>query len=283
MWSLDGVLRTIPIAALHDGKQYMVERYQVEVFTPASRRALKDKPSQQWKGLGFGVSKGHEDFPDLPAVPDELRGIIYEENASMADREEGRIPGKIMLDDAFTEETLRQALQQRFPVVHIASHFYFDPNSDLDSFLLLGDGGRLSLQKVKTSNKLFDGIELLTLSACDTATSDVTTNGKEVDGLAEIAQRQGAKAVIASLWPVADDSTALLMQIFYALKRQQPEMSKAEALRKAQLKLLQCQDELSGLSEQDRILLSYIQPGSESGCYSHPHYWAPFILIGNWR
>jgi CHAT domain-containing protein len=280
MWSLDGVLRTIPMAALHDGNEYLIERYQLAVFTLASRSALKQRPSAQWRGLGFGVSKEHGDFPDLPAVSEELHGIIYEEPESNAEKEKSSIPGKIMMDEAFTEEALKQTLKQGFPVVHIASHFHFVPNNDMDSFLLLGDGSHFSLRKAKSYGKLFEGVELLTFSACDTATVNLGANGREIDGLAELAQRQGASAVVASLWPVADESTAVLMQTFYAVKKQRPELSKAAALRMAQLELLQCQDGEAELSEKDRALLNYID---DSGCLTHPYYWASFILIGNWR
>ncbi len=113
------------------------------------------------------------------------------------------------------------------------------------------------------------------------------SDGKEVDGFGELGQRKGAKAVVASLWSVADKSTQLLMREFYGLRETHPGMSKAEALNKAQLFLLQGRDVQAstkiskpprgfGLSKEARVLPS-------AGQYSHPFYWAPFILIGNWR
>jgi CHAT domain-containing protein len=261
MWSLDGTLRYIPVAALHDGKQYLVERYRNIVFTPASQLHLQDPPTPGWKGLGLGISKEHAGFEPLPAVPKELRGIIREVGKGGG----GVMPGKIMLDDAFNQDSLLAALQQRYPVVHIASHFHLQPGSEQDSFLLLGNG-KLSVAEMKAlQDRLFEDVELLTLSACNTAVGGRGEAGKEIESFGVEAQRQGAKAVIATLWPVADDSTRELMQTFYRLRETQRGMLKAEALRQAQLRLLHS----AKRAPRER--------------FAHPYYWAPFILIGNWR
>jgi CHAT domain-containing protein/Tfp pilus assembly protein PilF len=281
MWSLDDVLRTIPISALHDGQQYMVQRYQIVVFTPTSQRTLTDTPSTRWKANGFGVSKEHGDFPDLPGVPDELDAIIRDENRNNA--EQGSIEGKTFIDEQFTERAFLQALRDKSPVIHIATHFHFVEGNALDSFLVLGDGNHLSLRKIKDGRGLFIGVDLLTLSACDTATTGKESNGKEVDGLAEFAQRQGAKAVVATLWQVADYSTQQLMQRFYAAKQGAIGVTKADALRTAQLKLLSCNGQQTQPSEADLSMQRYIDPDAEPECFSHPYYWAPFILIGNWK
>ncbi|HEY9403565.1 MAG TPA: CHAT domain-containing protein, partial [Pyrinomonadaceae bacterium] len=240
MWSLDGSLRYLPVAALYDGERYMVERFRNTVFTPASNSRLKDQPSAKWGGLGLGVSKAQSGFSPLPGVPEELRGIISEGEAAVVGGSSsgGALAGRVFLDDAFTEESFRTALRQRFPVVHIASHFAVQPGNETDSFLLLGDGERLPLSRIKTAVNMFGGVELLTLSACDTATGGTGADGKEVESFAVLAQRQGAKAVMASLWPVADASTKELMQSFYRIRNAQPGMLKAEALRRAQVSLL---------------------------------------------
>ena len=117
----------------------------------------------------------------------------------------------------------------------------------------------MSLADVGTMENPFGGVDLLTLSACDTAIGGTGANGKEVEGFAVLAQRKGAKAVIATLWPVADASTNELMQAFYRIRESKKGMTKVEALQQAQLALL------------------------HGSAYSHPYYWAPFILIGNSR
>ena len=281
MWSLDGALRYIPVAALYDGQQYMVERYRNVVFTPASTARLKDQPSPTWKGLGFGVSKALLNFPALPAVPDELHGIFRDEAAAQSS--DGVLAGRVLLDDSFNEAALRAGLRQRVPLVHIASHFNFIPGNETDSFLLLGDGERLSLAQLKSAQNLFGGVELLTLSACDTANGGAGSDGKEVEGFAVLAQRQGAKAVIASLWPVADRSTRLLMQSFYQRRNAEVGTPKAEALRQAQIALLRGTVADTEASAQRGIGGEIVKSAAPGAPFAHPYFWAPFILIGNWR
>jgi CHAT domain-containing protein len=290
MWSLDGVLRYLPVAALHDGQQYMVERYRNAIFTPASQARLKDRPSARWKGLGLGVSQAHEGFLALPAVADELSGIIREENGGS---KSGVLPGTIKLDGAFTAASMLAALRQRYPVVHIASHFQFQPGNETASFLLLGDGSHLSLSQIKTLPNVFGGVDLLTLSACDTATGGAGGDGKEIEGFGVLAQRQGAKAVVATLWPVADESTKELMQTFYRLRETRPGMPKVEALRQAQLALLHGAEQEAASPETPRAAQRVGDNGGDAvrprlgansqAPHAHPYYWAPFILIGNWQ
>ena len=294
MWSLDGVLRYLPVSALHDGKQYLVEQYRNVVFTPASQARLKDVPSRQWSVLGLGVTKAHGDrIPALPGVMEEMHGIIREEGRETgADPKTGVLPGIIKLDEAFTQEAMLTGLRQRPPVVHIASHFQFSPGNETNSALLLGDGNFLSLAQIKSLPNVFGGVELLTLSACNTATGGSGANGKEVEGFGVLAQRQGAKAVVASLWPVADRSTKSLMQEFYKLREAKGGLTKAEALREAQLKLLRGEIATEVTTNERKIVHEEETPGADKRPrfnpdpkkpYAHPYYWAPFILIGNWR
>jgi CHAT domain-containing protein len=123
--------------------------------------------------------------------------------------------------------------QKRRPLFHIASHFRFVAEDEASSFLLLGDGKPFTLEEMKKEQNLFAGIDLLALSACETAAQRTSGNGREVDGFAELAQRLGAEAVTASLWEVADDSTAELMTRFYQNYNQRTmqggKMNKAEA------------------------------------------------------
>lgn len=289
MWSLDGVLRYVPMGALHDGKQYLVERYRHVVFTPASQARLKDRPSAHWKGLGLGVSKAQTGFDPLPAVESELRGIIHETGQPAAN---GILPGTVKLNEAFTADSMLASLRQRYPLVHIASHFQFRPGNETNSFLLLGDGSHLTLAQVKRYPNIFEKVELLTLSACNTATGDAGASGSEVEGFGVLAQRQGAKAVLASLWSVADESTRDLMQTFYQRREKQTGISKIEALRQAQLSLLYGARTPAEVAAATADRLRAAPPSSAApqrfkpdakAPHEHPFYWAPFILIGNWQ
>jgi len=274
MWHLDGGLRYLPIAALHDGEKYLVERYRNETFFGTSDTQLGAPSAPSWRGLGFGVSTlpkdstFSKDFPPLPAVVEELNGIFRNEDDPNATG--GTLPGKIIRDDKFTKDAMIKALQlEQYNLVHIASHFKFDLGKDgKASYLVLGNGTPLTGDEISKLPTIFYGVDLLTLSACNTA-MDSGGNGKEVDGFPGLAQRQGAKAVIASLWSVADASTGLLMQKFYQVRvRTTPPASKAESLQEAQLALLRKEVKSSDPNAKD---------------YSHPYFWAPFILIGNWR
>jgi CHAT domain-containing protein/tetratricopeptide (TPR) repeat protein len=258
MWSLTGPLRYIPVAALHDGEKYLVERYRNTVFTPVNTSHLTDKSDAGWRGLGVGVSKARGQFSALPEVPQELNNIFRDEG--LTPDAQGVIAGRIFLDESFTQETFFSQLRQRYSVVHIASHFQFHPGNVTNSFLLLGNGEELSLARIRSTPNIFHGVDLLALSACETATTGVDADGKEVEGFAVLAQQKGAKSVLASLWPVADKSTPLLMEKFYQVRSAKAGTLKAEALRAAQLSLLR-----------------------DNPSFAHPYYWAPFILIGNWR
>ena len=294
MWSLDGVLRYLPVAALQDeGRKYLVETYRSVIFTPASRDRLKDPVVARWQGLGLGVSKGKEvalpgasrrmAFSALPGVQQELRSIIRDRAADAgAAASAGVLDGTVMLNESFTKDSLRAALRQKYPLVHIASHFMFRPGNDADSFLLLGGDdeltNKLTVAEIKRLN--FEGVELLTLSACETAMGGERASGVEVESFGVLAQRQGAGAVMATLWPVADASTPLLMREFYRLREAAPGTTKAEALRQAQLALLSGRIKPEHAEEQLRGI------GGTWGTttsFAHPFYWAPFILIGNWR
>jgi len=295
MWSLDGVLRYVPVSALHDGKQYLVERFSNVVFTPASQARLKDAPAARWDALGLGVTKAHGDrIPALPGVAEEMRGIIRDEGSRSVEpaKQKGVLPGVVKLDEQFTQQVMLDELRHRYKVVHIASHFDFQPGNESNSALLLGDGSFLNLAQIKTLPNVFGGVELLTLSACNTATGGAA-NGKEVEGFGVLAQRQGAKAVAASLWPVADRSTKLLMQEFYRLREESAGKSKAEALRQAQLELLRGEIAIEATPMINRQIV-HDAPKSDAknhplfkpdikAPFAHPYYWAPFILIGNWK
>ena len=261
MWSLDGPLRYVPVSALFDGNAYLLESYKSVIFTPASEPRFKDPASATWTGVGFGVTQQIGDFDALPEVRTELQGIFNE-----AGRSTGIMRGKIYLDQTFTRKSLETALKERTPpVVHIASHFQFNGGNDSTSFLLLGNGEHLTLRDIRNASQMFRGVDILTLSACNTAMGTSNGDGREVEGFAVIAQRQGAKAIIATLWRVEDRTTSDFMRNFYETRVNSPNSSKLDALTTAQLSILHRKDR-KGVGEQE-----------------HPFFWAPFELIGNWK
>jgi len=287
MWSLNDVLRYVPMPALHDGKQYLVENYRNVVITPASIGRLKDKVDVSGSSIaGMGVSKDYDGLGALAAVPAELRHIVRDKQVQGAT---GVIPGTMMLDDDFTEAHMAEALDKHYPVVHIASHFVLQAGNETNSYLLLGGkdvGGKgyhLTLAELRDDPALtFEGTELLTLSACQTGTSGTALNGREVDGLGITAQQKGAKAVLASLWSVADESTALLMADFYKQWLGTPGTTKVAALQKAQLDMLHgVETDQSGEASATNTKNAAEKKPATS--FAHPFYWAPFILIGNWK
>jgi CHAT domain-containing protein len=281
LWSLDDVLRYVPLGALHDGQQYLVERYANVVITTTSVANLAPPEVATWRGVAMGVSKDYDGLGELAAVPGELNAVV---TSAAMQGSHGPIPGRIMLNDAFTEKNLEGALDQPPPLLHVATHFVFNPGDDERSYLLLGgkeEGGKgyhLSLADLRNEPRLnnFVGVELLTLSGCETAMGSKDSDGREVDSLGIVGQLNGAKAVVATLWKVEDASVGKLMESFYRLWITPPGMTKSEALRQAQLALLHGASSSAG-----RALTS--PPANEAAPYSNPYYWAPFVLIGNWK
>ncbi len=287
MWSLDGTLRYLPLAALYDGERYLVEKYALTVFTPASNARLKDPPTTGWKVAAFGVTKAFEGAPALPSVAFEMNSIVMRPSNN-----DGVLAGELLMDDAFTQTSMKSTLTKHYPVVHIASHFKFSPGNDDSSFLLIGDGSHLSVSALKTLPNIFSGVQMLTLSACNTGVGDVPGEGKEVEAFGVVAQRKGAKSVIASLWPVADASTSLLMREMYRI-RESAGVTKVEALRQAQIGLLRGTAAALPGSGAQRALIHEDPPSAQKveapvfhtkkeAPYAHPYFWAPFFLMGNW-
>ena len=157
-------------------------------------------------------------FSALPGVKAELSEIFKQ-----TDSKTGILTGEILPDAKFSKTNFLEALKRKRPLVHIASHFSFRPGDEARSFLLLGDGTAFTLDEMKAEKNLFEGVDLLTLSACNTAAAQPDANGREIDGFAELAQRLGAGAVMATLWSVSDASTPWLMRDFYATSQSQTE------------------------------------------------------------
>jgi CHAT domain-containing protein len=277
MISLDGPLRYIPIAALHDGEKWLTEKYAIVVYTEAAKDKLaKQRAATAWKAEALGVTKEHPDFVALPAVRNELESIV------------AGISGSIRLDEEFTKEAFSDSLAYGVPVVHVASHFRFNPGTVADSFLLLGDGQHLTLGNINTGAFAFRKVEQLTFSACNTAMGSGEGAGREVEGLGVLVQKRGAKSVMATLWSVADKSTGIFMSHFYRLLQEEG-VTKADALRRTQLCFIErkANEATPEDSGGDRGRPSYgrdsrerMPPALEG--YRHPYFWAPFILMGNW-
>ena len=244
---LDGVLRNVPLATLHDGQHYLLENYNTAVV-PSLRllpSRVNDSPiATNPNALIGGLVEARQGFDALPAVAQEVTKI------------QALLPAEVLLNQSFTANNLQTQLQNsNFPIVHLATHGQFASKAE-DTFLLTWDE-RINVKNLdqilrETDNKN-QAIELLILSACQTATGD----NRAPLGLAGVAVRSGAKSTLATLWPVNDQSTAQLILQFYEILKN-PQQSKAQAMRQAQLTLL------------------------KNSAYQHPYYWGPFILVGNW-
>jgi CHAT domain-containing protein len=292
LWSLSGNIRYVPMAALYDEEkqQYLVEKYESAVFTRARRARFLVEPKPWRQNLAFGTSEARGSAPPLPGVREELAAIF----GNATDRRKGLLSGRVFINAAFTRRAFLATMQIRPSLIHIASHFSFQPGDSRNSFLLLGDGGRFSLHDMQQYPNLFNGVDLLTLSACETAAKQPGANGKEIDGFAELAQRLGASSVIATLWQVADDGTSQLMTEFYRLRLSSPDATKSAILRQAQLNLLNGGDtakegqlkqsprraDIVGTND-PKVRLPFTPPPSAP--LAHPYYWAPFVLFGGTR
>ncbi|MDR2459651.1 MAG: CHAT domain-containing protein [Deltaproteobacteria bacterium] len=287
MFSLDGSLRYAPMAALYDGEKWLIEKYSIAYFAEAARDKIRTITLEPPFAAGLGLTESKAGFSPLVAVEDEILGIIQVDGSG------GVIPGEVYFNDQFTLNNLSDSLLMGANIVHIASHFNFDAFAPDQSFLLLGDGNKLHLRDIerRSSELPFSGLDLLTLSACDTAAGLSDGDGSEIEGFAALSLNKGVTAVIAALWPVDDTSTGLLMREFYRL-RYQENMDKALSLREAQLLIKNMEDRITvsqrgiPLSSQDSeaapISPPKGKPWNEKG-FSHPFYWAPFIIIGNWK
>lgn len=307
LWSLDGALRYIPPAALWDRERgYVAQRFASSIITLAGRNEL-DLPvgdRDKLRALGVGVSKAGEGFRELPAVPEELGHIIKEaadaDGPGAAPGAAGVLVGRKLLDETFTRETFTDALEN-YQIIHIASHFRFQPGNDKDSFLLLGGGTprRFTVNDLQAVSLV--NAELITLSACNTyMAGGGGASGVEVESFGAAVQGRGAKAVMATLWSVADPSTRDFMVKFYEFYARRG-MTKTAALRQAQRALLgdagQVRAASGGGAEAQgaapRRDTGEVAPGDgqeappyqKDGArpYAHPYYWSPFVLIGNWR
>ena len=240
----DGAFRTIPLTALYDGKDFLVTKFAVATTPGLTLTDPKPLPRKNIKLLVAGLSDGVQGFPALPEVDSEVAKL------------DTLFDSTILKNTTFTENEMKDALKNNnYSIVHIASHGKFKQDVR-NSFLLTYDGkiNMDSLEKYMTSTKFrINPVELLTLSACQTAMGD----DKAALGLGGIAVKAGARSALATLWYINDQASSLLIKDFYVNLKDES-LSKARALQSAQISMI------------------------KDPRYKHPSYWAPFLLIGNW-
>ena len=168
-------------------------------------------------------------------------------------------------------------MRKSYNILHLATHAVFLDRSPENSFILMGDGNRLNLQDIK--NWQLPNVDLITLSACQTALGGELGSGLEVLGFGYQLQLTGARSSISSLWSVDDGGTQRLMKIFYSLLQQG--MPKAEALQQAQVALIKGDFTANGKLRGSFIIEATTGTAPIETNLKHPFYWAPFILIGN--
>ncbi|MCV6639551.1 CHAT domain-containing protein [Candidatus Albibeggiatoa sp. nov. NOAA] len=241
----DGALRMIPLGALHDKKQFLIDKYAIATTPSLDLTTPSPLPRNNLSILLNGLSESVQGFAALPNVPDEISNIrgLFRQSS-------------VLMDEAFSITKVNDSLQEMpFVIIHIASHGQFSPNPK-DTFLLTYDD-KITMDRLERMLSFSEfresTVELLTLSACQTAVGDE----RAALGLAGVAIKAGARSALASLWFVNDSATALLVTEFYK-HMQDTSITKAEALRRSQAALAKQRD------------------------FRHPVFWAPFLLIGNW-
>jgi CHAT domain-containing protein len=240
----DGILRTIPFAALHDGRTHLIER--IALATTPSLELSDPRPFDRSRvaSLYGGLTTAVQGFDALPQVEEEI---------ATANR---YLPGTVLLDESFSRAAVVQKLSsESFDLVHVASHAQFT-SAERGGFLLTHDG-KLPLAEFRQAVELLQyrdrPLELLILSACETAAGDE----RAALGFSGAAVQAGARSVLGSLWLVQDEATSVLLARFYA-GLAEPGVSRAEAMRRAQRALI------------------------EDPAYAHPSAWAAFLLINSW-
>lgn len=247
----DGILRSVPMAALHDGEKFLVQKYAIATTPSLTLTNPQALNRQRLRALALGLTQAAvvdgRKFPALTNVSQEIGQI------------QAQIPEtKELLNDNFTRDRLQQELSQTtYPIIHIATHGEFSSEPE-DTFLVTGNNAKLTISDLDTAirsvSSQSESVELLTLTACQTAVGD----DRAALGLAGVALQAGVKSAIASLWFIQDAPTVDLVTKFYANLRN-TDMSKAQALQAAQKATI-----------------------AAGGQYAHPAYWSPLILIGNW-
>ena len=288
LFSLDTGLRSLPLAALYDGQEFLVEKYSLSLIPALSLTDTRYVSLKNASVLAMGVAQFDRLAP-LPAVPTELSTIV------------DLWPGKSFLNEQFTLQNLKsQRSRNPYQIIHLATHGEFKPGAASDSFIQLWDG-KLQLDQLRKLGWNNPPVELLVLSACRTALGDEKTEM----GFAGLAFQAGVKSALASLWYVSDEGTLALMSEFYHQLKTAP--IKAEALRAAQIAMLQGQVRIEngvlrgpfvsakrrGQNSQPTIRemagngdsLPFGNPLREDSFstqnFTHPYFWSTFTMIGS--
>jgi CHAT domain-containing protein len=244
---LDPALQSLPTDFLHDGEGYLIQKYSMSVTLGSQMRKPRSLKPKEIKVLLAGVSDLAPSFSNQFAALSQTTAEI--------EHIQGSTTAKILLNQQFTAARLKQVLNQgNFPIVHFSTHGRFSSNPTETGILAWDKPIKMrDLRRIiETQNARDRSIELLVLSACESAKGD----GRSILGLAGVAAQAGARSTIASLWLVDESSTVVLMDEFY--RRLSGGMSKAEALRQAKLVLMESED------------------------FKHPFFWGSFVLVGGW-
>jgi CHAT domain-containing protein len=240
----DYTLRTVPFAALHDGRGFLMDRYATAIAPSLHLTDPRPLNAAPGTALVLGVSKSVQGYVELPNVEREVAAVHDIEG------------GQELLNDAFSRARFEAELRRvPYNIVHIASHGQF--GSDPSQTFVLAYDGQLTMDDLEAGIKFGEhrekALELLILSACETASGD----DRAALGLAGVALKSGARSALATLWYISDQASGELVVNFHR-GVQSGKLSKAHALQDAQ----------RALAADPR--------------YAHPAYWAPFLLIGNW-
>ncbi len=275
VFAMDSGLRSTPVAAMHDGKQFLIEKYGVSLIPSFGLTDSRYRDVRNLKILAMGASD-FTDQNDLPAVPLELAEILR-----------GSWQGEKFLNEQFTVENfIEQNKQQDFAIIHLATHGEFQSGDISNSYIQFWNR-KLNMNELRKlaeelgwNSASSQPVELMVLSACRTALGDE----KAELGFAGLAVQAGVKSALASLWYVSDAGSLALMNEFY--QHLNMTANKAEALRQAQLAMIRGkvqveQGQLRGSDQEplplpDKLAISNVN-------FSHPYFWSSFILIGNWN
>ena len=271
LFSMDQGLRTLPIAALHDGKQFLIEKYNLSLipcFSLTDTR-YRNHTLQNTQILAMGASKFIEQQP-LPSVPVELQYISQK-----------LWQGSQFINEDFTKNNLlTQRQNYPYPIIHLATHAEFKPGKASSSYIQLWGSEQIKLDEMRELGWDKPTVELLVLSACRTAVGD---KNAEL-GFAGLAIAAGVKSVLGSIWYVSDQGTLALMTEFYTHLNNAK--IKAEALRQAQLAMLRgdvviAEGNLTRSGGRRAVVLPPTLRNLEKKNFSHPYYWSGFTMVGS--